>query len=70
MIKRERQSWNIQIFPRQKFVMLDIEIRKNPRHKYGHDFATGGQNSSKDQAETPESMTISVWHSAMKRHLS
>lgn len=42
MIKRERQSWNILIFPRQKFVMVDIERRKNPHHKYSNDFASGG----------------------------
>lgn len=70
MIKRERQSWSIQIFPRQKCVMLDTEIRKNSHHKCSHDFASGGQKSSKGKAETPENITVSVWHSAMKRHLS
>lgn len=70
MIRRERQSWNIQIFPRQKCVMLDIEIRKNPHHKRSHDFASGRQNSSKGKAETPENMTVSAWHSAMTSELA
>lgn len=70
MIKRERQSWSIQIFPGQKCVMLDIEIRKNPHHKHSHDFTSGGQNISKSKVETPENVTISSWHSAMKRLLS